>query len=392
MRKYSESWKSVIDSVRYGESWSGNERNCFYLNNNGQRFIDISYLSGLDFDDDGRGIGITDWDADGDLDLIYRNRSAPRIRIINNKFKESPNSILLKLQGVTCNRDAIGSRVELISGDRKIMRSVKAGDMFLSQSTKWLHFGLSSKEYPEKIIVYWNGGGKEEFSGFNSNGRYTLVEGKGVATHAEQLKPDRNVKEVELKVKKQIFSNHVFLPVKVPFPVISYRGPDARTKPVDLYGGPLILNLWESKNNVSVDELSYLKKEGVNFRKYGINCLSLSVDNIENAGNAYEVIEEIDYKNKWGFIDKGSMERIERWLNKLFDRHDDITFPLSFLIDSTGKCTAIFKGSIKGLAPVDLIDHINMNPLDRWHFAPPLKGSWFTFPPDEKYVRSVVVD
>ncbi|MGB0610493.1 MAG: hypothetical protein ACPGNW_05890, partial [Verrucomicrobiales bacterium] len=82
----------------------------------------------------------------------------------------------------------------------------------------------------------------------------------------------------------------------------------------------------------------------------------------------------------------------ERWLNKLFDRHDDITFPLSFLIDSTGKCTAIFKGSIKGLAPVDLIDHINMNPLDRWHFAPPLKGSWFTFPPDEKYVRSVVVD
>ena len=51
-----------------------------------------------------------------------------------------------------------------------------------------------------------------------------------------------------------------------------------------------------------------------------INCLSLSVDNIENAGNAYEVIEEIDYKNKWGFIDKGSMERIERWLNKLFDR------------------------------------------------------------------------
>ena len=117
MRKYSESWKSVIDSVRYGESWSGNERNCFYLNNNGQRFIDISYLSGLDFNDDGRGIGITDWDADGDLDLIYRNRSAPRIRIINNKFKESPNSILLKLQGVTCNRDAIGSRVELISGD-----------------------------------------------------------------------------------------------------------------------------------------------------------------------------------------------------------------------------------------------------------------------------------
>ena len=72
------------------------------------------------------------------------------------------------------------------------------------------------------------------------------------------------------------------------------------------------------------------------------------MDNIENAGNAYEVIEEIDYKNKWGFIDKGSMERIERWLNKL-DRHDDITFPQYSLLIQPVNARQSLKDPLKEL-------------------------------------------
>ena len=111
MRQYSESWKSIINAVRNGESWSGNERNCFYLNHKGKKFIDVSHTSGLDFIDDSRAIGISDWDHDGDLDLIYRNRSAPRIRLITNEFNQSPSSILIKLEGTKCNRDGIGSKL-----------------------------------------------------------------------------------------------------------------------------------------------------------------------------------------------------------------------------------------------------------------------------------------
>ena len=89
MREYSNSWSSVIESVRKGRSWSGDERNCFYLNLRGDNFVDLSYVSGLDFKNDGRGIGLTDWDRDGDIDIIYRNRDAPRVRVIKNNFTNS---------------------------------------------------------------------------------------------------------------------------------------------------------------------------------------------------------------------------------------------------------------------------------------------------------------
>ncbi len=57
-----------------GRSFSGNERNCCYLNTTFEptipgRFANISGSSGLDFPDDGRALAVTDWDQDGDLDL-----------------------------------------------------------------------------------------------------------------------------------------------------------------------------------------------------------------------------------------------------------------------------------------------------------------------------------
>ena len=62
----------MIDS---GKAFSGNERNCVFLNTRDGRFADISAGSGLDFPDDGRAIAVTDWDQDGDLDLWISNRN-----------------------------------------------------------------------------------------------------------------------------------------------------------------------------------------------------------------------------------------------------------------------------------------------------------------------------
>jgi hypothetical protein len=92
VREYSNSWSSVIDSVRKGRSWSGDEKNCFYLNLRGDNFVDLSYVSGLDFKNDGRAIGLTDWDRDGDIDIIYRNRDAPRVRGSGNIIFNYPHS------------------------------------------------------------------------------------------------------------------------------------------------------------------------------------------------------------------------------------------------------------------------------------------------------------
>ena len=57
-----------------GRSFSGNERNCVFLNTGEAtaakgRFANVSAVSGLDFPDDARAVALVDWDHDGDEDL-----------------------------------------------------------------------------------------------------------------------------------------------------------------------------------------------------------------------------------------------------------------------------------------------------------------------------------
>ena len=166
--------------VRNGYSWSGNEQNRFFLNGRKGTFFEISHLAGLDQSEDGRGLAIVDWDQDGRLDLWYRNRSAPRLRLMVNK-KESHPSVALRLEGTNCNRDAIGAVVELLpsSQNRHWVQSVKAGDLFLSQSSKWLHFGLGEETENFTAKVIWPGGTKELFTGIKA-GRFHLKQGSGI--------------------------------------------------------------------------------------------------------------------------------------------------------------------------------------------------------------------
>src|SRR5262245_66393159 len=100
--------------LREGRSWSGRERNCFFLNTGGTRFANVSAVSGFDFPDDARAAALSDWDGDGDLDVWVSNRNAPRLRLLRNGATGS-HYIALRLvgDGATTHRDAIGARVEV---------------------------------------------------------------------------------------------------------------------------------------------------------------------------------------------------------------------------------------------------------------------------------------
>ena len=102
--------------------WSGNERNRLLLNCGEAGFADVSSSVGLDHEGDGRALAIVDWDQDGDLDLWYRDRSAPRLRLMLNRHAPAQGArdfVALKLEGTTCNRDAIGAVVEVMVKGRR---------------------------------------------------------------------------------------------------------------------------------------------------------------------------------------------------------------------------------------------------------------------------------
>ena len=150
-----------------------------FLNTGGPTFADISAVTNLDFKDDGRCVGLLDWDLDGDLDLWMVNRTAPRVRLLSNNWANVNRYLSLKLIGQTCNRDAVGARVEVeLEGGRRLVDTVRAGDGFLTQSTKWLHFGLGQDPMISRLRVRWPGNTEwEEFSSHENE--YALPSGAG---------------------------------------------------------------------------------------------------------------------------------------------------------------------------------------------------------------------
>jgi len=122
---YIKVWEPLNQRILTGSSFSGNERNCCFLNT-GQtesgkdQFADVSAASALHHLDDSRSIAVTDWDQDGDLDLWITNRTSPRIRYLRNDTPTKNSYVAFQLEGLPsekCPRDAYGARVEVTLAD-----------------------------------------------------------------------------------------------------------------------------------------------------------------------------------------------------------------------------------------------------------------------------------
>ena len=187
-QSYLDSWGELAGLIRKGRSFSGKERNCCFLNLRNGSFADVSSVTGLDHIDDGRTVAFSDWDGDGDLDLWLANRTGPRLRFMRNDLGTGKDFAAFRLQGDParrCSRDAIGARVEITlgaaAGGRRI-RTLYAGDGYLSQSSKWIHIGLAEGDSIAQVHVRWPGSRKPElFAGVSAGGRYRLVQGSGRA-------------------------------------------------------------------------------------------------------------------------------------------------------------------------------------------------------------------
>ncbi len=169
---YEEGWNAINQYIREDLSWSAPEPNLFYVRRNG-RYVDYSGVSGLDFAGDSRAFAVTDFDGDGALDLIVKNRLAPQLRVFQNNCAGSRHSIAFSLRGVKSNRDAIGAVIQ-VDGQ---VKQVQAGSGFLSQHTKKLYFGLGQSTTAKHVQVQWPSGTKQTFASLAAGHLYQLTEG-----------------------------------------------------------------------------------------------------------------------------------------------------------------------------------------------------------------------
>jgi len=211
-----------------GRSFSGRERNCVFLNtgNSDGRFANISASSGIDLPDDGRALIATDWDHDGDLDVWISNRNAPRLRFFRNDVPSEHHHLTLRLRGTapTTNCDAIGARVEVIlSTGQALIKTLRAGESFLSQSSKILHFGLGTAESIESVIVHWPGGETETFSNIEVNHRFYLVQGSGTSKKIETIKRQINISPEPVDLPETSDSARIPFATLLPMANMSYQ-------------------------------------------------------------------------------------------------------------------------------------------------------------------------
>lgn len=126
------------------------EKNRVYLNR-GQHFLDVAAQVGWTESGTSRGVALVDLDNDGRLDVLVTHQFAPLSIYRNQARAASPAKrwlgLALQGNGQSCNRDAIGSRVEITIPQKEgraatQWREVLTLNGFSAQNDRRLLFGL----------------------------------------------------------------------------------------------------------------------------------------------------------------------------------------------------------------------------------------------------------
>ena len=353
---YLKNFDALSAMINRGRSFSGRERNCCFLNTGDDRFSDVSAATGLDFIDDGRAMAAVDWDHDGDLDLWTTNRTAPRLRLIRNEVQSNNRYLTVRLTGQSCNRDAIGARVELyLDGNesRMVAKTLHAGEGFMSQSSKWLHFGLGSSDRVQRMVVRWPGNKEgESFLGLQVNRRYTVVQGSGKAVAAEVAPRAVALRPSFSQVPQPTEAARLVLTRRLALAELAY---------VDFSGQPQILhppaaravliNVWASWCAPCLRELSDLATHARELRERGLDVVALSTDGLlDGTTGSVAAAEAFLSQIKWpfaaGVASKSAVRALTVLHNDVVYRERPLTLPTSFLVDGQGEIAVIYRGTV----------------------------------------------
>lgn len=122
-----------------------------------------------------------DIDNDGDLDLLVVNAQSGA-KLYRNDAPRQGHWLGVRAVDPELKRDALGSRIEVVAGDRKYVRTVHTGYSYLASHDPRTHFGLGSAQRVSRITVRWPTGEKEIFPATDVDRYITLTRGSGKAT------------------------------------------------------------------------------------------------------------------------------------------------------------------------------------------------------------------
>lgn len=374
--------EELIDA---GNSFSGREQNCAFLNLGDSTFATVSAVTGFDFPDDSRSLALTDWDGDGDLDVWMTNRNAPMVRFLRNDTPRKNGAFRLLLEGTRASRDALGARVEVrLKGqpEKPLVRTVQAGEGFLGQSSRWLHFGLGAGEI-ESVKVIWPGGKSETIDRAQANHACRFVEGDLFPEFAPLPAAAAPAPAAPLSPLPAAVEGLITLLTPAPFPPLPAVRPDGSAFTVEDTEGPLLINLWASWCPDCAEELAEWKLAAADFAKAGVKVMLLAADGMETQhgtgfADACRWAEKKEVPFPVAQLTPEAFRRVVYAHRLLFGQNIDLPVPTSFLLDGTGRVMAVYRGKVPAarvlsdaaLAGKDLTTRALLFP-GRWLQPPP---------------------
>lgn len=145
---------------------AGNETNVLYDNQGDGTFVAMANLADAEGSSLGIGDSVTtaDYNNDGFLDLFITNGDFPPLLVQDAPYQLLENAgndnhwLEIDLEGVTANRDGIGAKVYVTTGDVTQLRQQSGGMHDQVQNDSRLHFGLGDNTLVEEIKIEWSSG------------------------------------------------------------------------------------------------------------------------------------------------------------------------------------------------------------------------------------------
>ena len=352
---YDEAWRAM-NQLLVHQSIASRQRNVLYRNDGRGAFDDVSGVTGLDLEQDGRSFAALDLDRDGDPDLaVMAARQAPHLRLFRNDHPARP-VIALRLTGTTSNRDAVGARIDVEAGSLRVTRLVQAGSGFLSQHSREVLVGLGDNTRVTSLKVTWPSGATQTFTDLPVNTRFTLTEGAtpvpSPITQARAATRDprpatRESRSASLDPPSATRDPRAVAPDATwmfePFPVPDFSATDlagTTHTPRTLAGRPALLVFWQSEAGASRAAVQTLANQRGRLDAAGIVPLAIALDPAEAGARVRAaapagvpvVHATRDLAYTWAIVHR-----------HLFMNRQAMPLPTALLLDASGRIVRTYR-------------------------------------------------